>query len=186
MHVQDSHKGTVILLFSLEKMWAAFPGRWRNAGEKQNIPTQRQDSLFLCCETCDFNQRKVTCRHVVLCPKILASFFKAGNIITNCAFVRIKRREGTFLFKQSKENQVQAGDEAWSCDEYLIQTTKKIGMSIPYSNLDSPGLTQIGPPMWQAEADTELTLSASPATAVGQSNGPLDPSGGQKIQCFIK
>ena len=24
-------------------------------------------------------------------------------------------------------------------------------------------------PMWQAEADTELTLSASPATAVGQS-----------------
>ena len=25
-----------------------------------------------------------------------------------------------------------------------------------------------GPPMWQAEADTELTLSASPTTAVGQ------------------
>ena len=25
-----------------------------------------------------------------------------------------------------------------------------------------------GPLMWQAEADTELTLSASPATAVGQ------------------
>ena len=29
-------------------------------------------------------------------------------------------------------------------------------------------LTQIGPYMWQAEADTELTLSASPATAVGK------------------
>ena len=31
-----------------------------------------------------------------------------------------------------------------------------------------PGLTSIGPTMWQAEADTELTLSALPATAVGQ------------------
>ena len=40
---------------------------------------------------------------------------------------------------------------------------------LPYSNPDSSGLTQIGPPMWQAEADTQLTLSASPATAVGQS-----------------
>ena len=29
-------------------------------------------------------------------------------------------------------------------------------------------LTEFGPPMWQAEADTELTLSASPTTAVGQ------------------
>ena len=31
-----------------------------------------------------------------------------------------------------------------------------------------PGLKPFGPPMWQAEADTELTLSASPTTAVGQ------------------
>ena len=30
------------------------------------------------------------------------------------------------------------------------------------------GITPFGPPMWQAEADTELTLSASPTTAVGQ------------------
>ena len=29
-------------------------------------------------------------------------------------------------------------------------------------------VTEFGLPMWQAEADTELTLSASPATAVGQ------------------
>ena len=29
-------------------------------------------------------------------------------------------------------------------------------------------ITEFGPPMWQAKADTELTLSASPATAVGQ------------------
>ena len=31
-----------------------------------------------------------------------------------------------------------------------------------------PGLTEFGPPLWQAEADAELKLSASPATAVGQ------------------
>ena len=36
------------------------------------------------------------------------------------------------------------------------------------------GLTEFGPPMWQAEADTELTLSASPATAVGQSKLTMD------------
>ena len=30
------------------------------------------------------------------------------------------------------------------------------------------GLTPVGPLLWQAEADTELTLSASPTTAVGQ------------------
>ena len=39
---------------------------------------------------------------------------------------------------------------------------------LPWSNAFWPGLTPFGPPMWQAEADTELTLSASPATAVGQ------------------
>ena len=33
---------------------------------------------------------------------------------------------------------------------------------------------KIGPPMWQAEAHTELTLSASPVTAVGQSKLALD------------
>ena len=78
----------------------------------------------------------------MLCPKNLASYFKAGNIITNCAFVRIKRREGTFLSKKARKTRFRLElDEAWSCDEFLIQTTKKIGMSIPYSNLDSPGLT---------------------------------------------
>ena len=39
---------------------------------------------------------------------------------------------------------------------------------IPWSNAFWPGLTPFGSPMWQAEADTELTLSASPTTAVGQ------------------
>ena len=33
---------------------------------------------------------------------------------------------------------------------------------------DYRGVTPFGPLMWQAEADTELTLSASPTTAVGQ------------------
>ena len=41
-------------------------------------------------------------------------------------------------------------------------------MRLPWSNAFWPGLTPFGPPMWQAEADTELTLSASPTTAVGQ------------------
>ena len=39
---------------------------------------------------------------------------------------------------------------------------------IPWSITFWPGLTPFGPPMWQAEADAELTLSASPTTAVGQ------------------
>ena len=33
-----------------------------------------------------------------------------------------------------------------------------------YSNVNST----IGPPLWQAEADRELTVSALPATGVGQ------------------
>ena len=41
-------------------------------------------------------------------------------------------------------------------------------LALPWSNAFWPGLTPFGPPMWQAEADTELTLSASPTTAVGQ------------------
>ena len=43
-----------------------------------------------------------------------------------------------------------------------------IKVNLQYYNVSSPGLTSIGPPMWQAEADTVLTLSALPATAVGQ------------------
>ena len=39
--------------------------------------------------------------------------------------------------------------------------------AIPWSNAVWPGLTPFGPLMWQAEADTELTLSSSPSTAVG-------------------
>ena len=45
--------------------------------------------------------------------------------------------------------------------------TKHDMITVFQSNLDSPGITKIGSPMWQAKADTELTLSALPAT--GQS-----------------
>ena len=43
-------------------------------------------------------------------------------------------------------------------------------LNFPFLQWDSHtvlGVTPFGPPMWQAEADTELTLSASPTTAVG-------------------
>ena len=36
--------------------------------------------------------------------------------------------------------------------------------NVPWSNAFWPGQTPFGPSMWQAEADTELTLSASPTT----------------------
>ena len=48
----------------------------------------------------------------------------------------------------------------------FVQLVYKI--VVPWSNAFWPGLTPFGPPMWHAEADTELTLSASPITAVGQ------------------
>ena len=41
-------------------------------------------------------------------------------------------------------------------------------MHFGHTALKYRGVTPFGPPMWQAEADTELTLSASPTTAVGQ------------------
>ena len=40
--------------------------------------------------------------------------------------------------------------------------------AIPWSNAFWPGLTPFGPPMCQAEAETEFTLSASSTTEVGQ------------------
>ena len=41
-------------------------------------------------------------------------------------------------------------------------------MLVPWSNAFWPGLTPFGPHMWQAGAETELTLTVSPTTAVGQ------------------
>ena len=49
-----------------------------------------------------------------------------------------------------------------------LKRGKVLANELPYTNRIWPGLTEFGPPMWQAEADTELTLSASPTTAVGQ------------------
>ena len=42
------------------------------------------------------------------------------------------------------------------------------GDILPWSNAFWPGLTPFGPMLWQAEADTEVTLFASPAAVVGQ------------------
>ena len=39
---------------------------------------------------------------------------------------------------------------------------------VPWTNRIWPGLTEFGSPIWQAEADSVGSLSALPATAVGQ------------------
>ena len=39
----------------------------------------------------------------------------------------------------------------------LLSAWKKRNMAVPWSNAFWPGLTPFGPPMWQAEANTELT-----------------------------
>ena len=44
------------------------------------------------------------------------------------------------------------GRRAKDCPSVLLKM-------IPWSNAFWPGLTPFGPPMWQAEADTELTLT---------------------------
>ena len=49
-----------------------------------------------------------------------------------------------------------------------LKRGKVLANELPYTNRIWPRLTEFGPPMWQAEANTELTLSASPDTAVGQ------------------
>ena len=41
-------------------------------------------------------------------------------------------------------------------------------LQLPETKRIWSGLTEFGPPMCLAKADTELTLSASPDTAVGQ------------------
>jgi len=50
----------------------------------------------------------------------------------------------------------------------LWKQQKTLDYGIPYTKICSPGLTSVRPPMWQAEAVKELTLSASPAKAVGE------------------
>ena len=51
---------------------------------------------------------------------------------------------------------------------FLQRAEQVYPWKMPYTNGNSPGLTPMGPPMGHAEADRELTLSASPATAVGE------------------
>ena len=50
----------------------------------------------------------------------------------------------------------------WNFPNAMI--TRKLGAALARYR----GVTPLGPPMWQAEADTELKLSASPTKEVGQ------------------
>ena len=61
---------------------------------------------------------------------------------------------------------IEPGDQADDLVCLVKKLEVKIKNLVPWSNAFWPGLTPFGPPMWQAEADTEL--SASPTTAVGQ------------------
>ena len=53
--------------------------------------------------------------------------------------------------------------------------------TVPWSNAFWPGLTPFDSPMWQAEADTDLTMSASPTTAVGQKH-PIKNRKAQRLR----
>ena len=64
---------------------------------------------------------------------------------------------------------IEPGDQADDLVCLVKKLEVKIKNLVPWSNAFWPGLTPFGPPMWQAEADKELTLSALPVTAVGQS-----------------
>ena len=66
------------------------------------------------------------------------------------------------------------------------KTCISVTILLPWSNAFWPGLTPFGPPMWQAEADTELTLSASPTTAVGQKALALAKRRYSTVQIFYK
>ena len=76
-----------------------------------------------------------------------------------CLCTLFSKQEGS---NWGKNNQV-------CYNEYFSNLSfEGIGKHVPWSSAFWPGLTPFGPPKWQAEADTELTLSASPTTAVGQ------------------
>ena len=57
-------------------------------------------------------------------------------------------------------------------------------LEVPWNNAFLPGLTPLGPPMGQAKADTELTLSTSPTTAVGQKALALDKRRYPTVECM--
>ena len=54
------------------------------------------------------------------------------------------------------------------CSFYNMYFLRLVINDVPETNIIWPRLIEIGPSMWQEEADRELTLSASPATAVGE------------------
>ena len=87
----------------------------------------------------------------------LALFFKL-NIELCFNFLRNDRLE--LAEHHEKENLLEIN--------IFIRAPNQTGKSYPLSNAFWPELAPFGPPMWQAEADTEFTMSGSPTTAVGQ------------------
>ena len=67
----------------------------------------------------------------------------------------------------------------------LLLNRQNMATSLPYSNLDSPGLTQIGPLLWQAKQTASVLCQLKPATQVGQSKLAL-ANLGQSTVAFIK
>ena len=57
---------------------------------------------------------------------------------------------------------------------------------LPQSYLDSPGLTQIGPLLWQAKQTVSALCQLQPATQVGQSKLPLANLGQSTVYLPIR
>ena len=56
---------------------------------------------------------------------------------------------------------------------------------VAWNNSFWPGLTPFGLLLWQAEADIDMTLSASPTTAVGQKALALAKRRYSMVNCFL-
>ena len=95
-----------------------------------------------------------------------------------CCFFFIKTRPTSVTSASNRQKQFYKWHQMSSSPlrnrtRCTVKTTMPIRLkcnywTVPWSNAFWPGLTPFGPPMWQTEAGTELTLSASPTTAVGQ------------------
>ena len=102
-----------------------------------------------------------------------SSFFKSTNPkkVPSIKYARIKIRG----FDPSYDFEGFFHTQFCFCLAIPSSTRQKIkwnedfsSVLVPWSNAFWPGLTPFGPHMWQAGAETELTLTVSPTTAVGQ------------------
>ena len=93
-----------------------------------------------------------------------------------------------FILSRSKTSSVKETEKAVSIEPIFDNTIQLTALKkfcfhtshirnltkIPNNySANSPGLTPIGPPMWQAEADTELTLSDTSSGRIGVNHGEL-------------